>query len=60
MILGSNWKVAECIMGDCDKDEAVDLEESSTLKAARTAQQIWSKFFEKVSKIINYISNYWS
>ena len=50
VVLGSKRKVAESIMGDSDEDEADDLEESSTLKAARTAQQIWSEFFEKVSE----------
>ena len=33
---------------------------SSTHNAARTVQQIWSKISEKVSKIMNYISNYWT
>ena len=51
VVLGSKQKVPESIMGDSDEDEAADLEESSTLKAARTAQQIWSEFFEKVSVI---------
>ena len=37
-------------MGDSDEDEAANLKESSTLKAARMTQQIWSEFFEKVSK----------
>ena len=50
VVLGSKRKVAESIMGDSDEDEADDLEESSTLEAARMAQQIWSEFFEKVSE----------
>ena len=50
VVLGSKRKVAESIMGDSDEDEADDLEESSTLEAARTAQQICSEFFEKVSE----------
>ena len=37
-------------MDDSDVDEAADLEESSTLEAARMAQQIWSEYFWKVSK----------
>ena len=39
VVLGSKQKVAESIMGDSDEDEA-----------ARMVQQIWSEFFEKVSK----------
>ena len=51
VILGSKWKVAESIMDDSDVDEAAGLEESSTLEAARMAQQIWSEFFLKGQQI---------
>ena len=50
VILGSKQKVSGSVMDDSSEDEAIDIKKSSTLKAARTVQQIWSKVFKKVSK----------
>ena len=58
--VGGNQKVAESIMGSCDKDEVVGLQLLKLPEQYNKSGVSSLKRSANFNKIMNYISNYWT